>query len=259
MSTMDQDYGNQRGWGLPRRPLLNHASTLRRIGAYIIDIILLWILTVFIFFVFFFLGFVTLEMFIDIENGALFSEFFNVPYLGLLGISSIIDLIYFTILESKKGKGATIGKRALGIKVVDGFGREVDFGPSFIRNIARLLWQIPCIGLLILIIDVFLIADNNQRIGDRIGNTYVIKKGSSASGHLDYDTYQGYPEQQWDQGRYSQHAPPSDKKKDESARLPSAEDRKPQTDSYRCPNCDNYSLIKNGDGGYRCMNCGYKR
>jgi len=203
---MDLRPSYQRGYGLPRRPHFNHASTLRRIGAYIIDMIFLLIFTLLPFLFFFFLGFVSLEIFIE-EHTYLFPGFFFPFY--LIGISAIIDLIYFTILESKKGWGATIGKRILNIKVIDEYGRKIDLGTSFVRNIARLLWQIPCIGFIILIIDVVLVADSNQRIGDRLASTYVVKESQVSRNYSDHGTFEDYPQQpQWDRGYSSKQTPP---------------------------------------------------
>ncbi|MEF8831953.1 MAG: RDD family protein [Candidatus Thermoplasmatota archaeon] len=185
---MDQRDRYQQDWGLPRRQRFNHASTLRRIGAYIIDIVFLWILTMFLFLSFLFLGFFSWGIFIETEPQAMFLGFYNASYLILLLLSGLIDLAYFTILEAEKYGGATIGKRLLDIKVVGEYGNEVGLGTSFIRNIARLLWQIPCIGFIILIIDVFLIADSEQRIGDMLASTLVVKESNIPRG---YDNYRG--------------------------------------------------------------------
>ncbi len=200
---MDQEDRYQRGWGLPREQRFNYASTLRRIGAYIIDIILLLILTGILFFAFIVFGLLSWELFLETEPDTVILEFYSASYLILLLISSIIDLVYFTVLESEKGGGATIGKRILDIKVIDEYGKKIDLVSSFIRNIVRLLWQIPCIGLIILIIDVFLIADSEQRIGDRLAYTYVVDESKSIRGYPAYGTSQGYPRQQWNQGPYS--------------------------------------------------------
>lgn len=255
---MEQRPSYQRGYGLPRRPRFNYASALRRIGAYIIDIILLLILNLLLFSVFFFFGIVSWEMLI--ETDAMFLGFYTASYLVFIAISGIIDLVYFTILESKKGWGATIGKRVLDIKVIDGYGRKIDLGTSFIRNIVRLLWQIPCIGFIILIIDVVLIADSDQRIGDRLASTYVVKEKNVPRDYSDYGTFQNYSQQrQWDRGRSSQQtssSPESDKI--ESHSTPIQEDQNPKTDSSRCPRCGYYSLVKNEDGGKSCIDCKYE-
>jgi len=252
------DTRNQRGWGLPRGSRFNYASTLRRIGAYIIDMILLLILTFLLFLVFFFSGFVSWEILVEGEPTSLFPGFFFPFY--LVGISSIIDLIYFTILESKKGWGATIGKKVLDIKVIDEYGRKIDLGTSFVRNIARLLWQIPCIGFIILIIDVVLMADSDQRIGDRLASTYVVKESSIPRDYPDHGTFQNYPQQhQWDRSYSSQKTHPIPKAaKIEGESSPALQNRKPRTDSSLCPNCGNYSLVKSDDGGENCIDCSYE-
>lgn len=193
---MNQGDRYQQGRGLPRGPRFNHASTLRRIGAYIIDVTILWILILLIFFSLLFFGFLSWEKFIETEAQTMLLGFYNASYLILVSISGLIDLAYFTILESEKGGGATIGKRALDIKVVSEYGNKVDLRTSLIRNIARWLWQIPCIGFIILIVDIFLIADSEQRIGDWLASTYVLKESNI---HRGYNKYAGSSTQP---GRY---------------------------------------------------------
>ncbi|MFP4142111.1 MAG: RDD family protein [Thermoplasmata archaeon] len=200
---MGQTYSYPDNEGLPRKSAFDTASTLQRIGAYIIDIILLLILGMLIFVPLILFGIISKNIFIDADPKMTFLAFYRTSYILLLIINALIDLAYFTFLESKQGGGATIGKRVLDIKVVGEYGEEVGLGASFIRNIARWLWQIPCIGLIILIIDIFLIAESDQRIGDRLAFTYVIKEEPTR----DYPDYgqQGYTEQQWSKDSHSQH------------------------------------------------------
>jgi len=160
--------------------------------------------------VFIILGFISWQMFIEIDPDPMVFGFYRASYLIFItAISAFIHLAYFTFLESEKGGGATIGKRVLDIKVVDEYGKKVDLVTSFIRNIVRWLWQIPCIGLIILIIDVVLIADSDQRIGDRLASTYVVKESGISRVHPDHGTSQGYPQQR---DRSSQQTPPPPKK-----------------------------------------------
>lgn len=196
---MNQGYGSSGGSGLPSGSRFNHASTLRRIGAYIIDSIILWFILMVLFLGFYLLGVVSLGAFMEIASDNITSSFFRTSYLFLVGLGAVINLTYFTFLESEKGGGSTLGKRFLNMGVVDEYGEKVAFGPSFIRNLARILWQIPCIGFIILIIDVFLIAESEQRIGDWLANTYVVKEEPSRA-YSDYGQQAYTEQQQWSKG-----------------------------------------------------------
>jgi len=46
---------------------------------------------------------------------------------------------------------------------------------SLIRNLARLIWDLPVIGFLLFLIDLILIIAKKRRIGDYIAGTRVIK------------------------------------------------------------------------------------
>jgi len=85
-----------------------------------------------------------------------------------------ISLAYFIFLEAKTQQ--TLGKMLLGIIVI-----KEDFTPagtreSLVRNGLRILYHIPCIGIIIYIVDAVLILDDEQRIGDRVGGTFVVEK-----------------------------------------------------------------------------------
>jgi uncharacterized RDD family membrane protein YckC len=48
-------------------------------------------------------------------------------------IGFCISLFYFGLLNSYLGKGQTIGKRIVEIKVIDRYGKEISVGRSFVR------------------------------------------------------------------------------------------------------------------------------
>ena len=85
-------------------------------------------------------------------------------------LNFIIWILYFTYLEGKSGE--TIGKRAMGIKVVSEKGK-MDYTKSFIRNIIRIIDFLPIVYILGFI--VALASKNNQRIGDLAARTMVVK------------------------------------------------------------------------------------
>jgi len=109
----------------------------------------------------------------------------------------VIFIGYFVVLETLMKQ--TLGKLALGIIVVE----EVTFAPltwqkSLIRNGLRLYFLpslLGILGLLLLIADLVLIlgTDKNQRIGDKVARTVVIKKD-----YLNYLSYLTYLERRPD-------------------------------------------------------------
>jgi len=170
---VDQEF-SQQDFGLSYTTPVNNASLISRIIAYIIDSIILLVFTMVIILILVFLGILTLGLLtdIDFQFGLWMFRGFEILILGPIIYG--LELVYFTIFESDEGWGATPGKKLLNIKVVDEYGNQISLGNSFVRNLLRLLWFIPCIGLIILLIDIVLIADSDQRIGDKVAMTDVV-------------------------------------------------------------------------------------
>lgn len=91
----------------------------------------------------------------------------------------IIYWLYFAFCESSR-KQATLGKRLLGIKVVDQRGRRIRFGRATARAFARLFMPLTCyIG--------FVMAGCTRRkraLHDMIVQTYVVRKDFKAADGL---------------------------------------------------------------------------
>jgi uncharacterized RDD family membrane protein YckC len=83
-----------------------------------------------------------------------------------------IIFAYFILMEAYIGW--TIGKKALGMKVVDIDGRKIGILKSVIRNLLRLIDGLPAFNIL----GIILIARSprNQRFGDYVAKTFVIKE-----------------------------------------------------------------------------------
>jgi len=69
--------------------------------------------------------------------------------------------------------GWTVGKRILGMRVMDGSGSRIGLAKSVIRNLLRLVDGLPAFNIL----GIVLIASSpkGQRFGDRVAGTYVIR------------------------------------------------------------------------------------
>ena len=82
-----------------------------------------------------------------------------------------IILAYLILMEAYVGW--TIGKRILGMRVVDGSGKKIGLSKSIIRNILRLVDGLPAFNVLGIVL--IAISKREQRFGDRIAKTYVVK------------------------------------------------------------------------------------
>jgi uncharacterized RDD family membrane protein YckC len=86
-------------------------------------------------------------------------------------LSVVIALLYFTYLLGRYGQ--TVGKMALKIKVVnEADGSPITYQAAFIRTILLVID-----GLFAYLVGALLIltSDKNQRLGDRVAHTVVVK------------------------------------------------------------------------------------
>ena len=81
----------------------------------------------------------------------------------------IISILYFGLLTSSKIQG-TIGKRLLGIKVIDGEGNRISFSRAIARYFAMM---VSCFMLIGFIMAAF--TEKKQALHDYIANTFVVK------------------------------------------------------------------------------------
>ena len=90
----------------------------------------------------------------------------------------LITIVYFVLLEGIAG--ATIGKFATGIRVVNQDGTKLDWPAAIVRNVARIVDAFPYVfPYLVGAISVWA-SPNQQRLGDRWANTVVVTKESIA-------------------------------------------------------------------------------
>ena len=99
------------------------------------------------------------------------------PEEHLWGISDPICLVFLFVIFAylilmEAYVGWTIGKRILGMRVVDGSGKKIGLSKSIIRNTLRLVDGLPAFNVLGIVLIV--ISKREQRFGDRIAKTYVV-------------------------------------------------------------------------------------
>lgn len=133
------------------------ASLGSRIVAYIIDTVVIFVLAILV-----------LSVIASIQTTT-----DDLYYLLSYLVYALIFFGYFILLEGPLGKGRTVGKRVLKLRVVKKDQSMMGYGASFGRNILRLID-----GLFFYIIGMILISDSNlnQRLGDRAADTIVIKE-----------------------------------------------------------------------------------
>ncbi len=138
-----------------------------RVGAYLIDAILLGVL------------FYILQTVTGIEMGVNYSAGFNdsaisggsetASTFGSL-LSLLLGLAYFAGLESSSWQ-ATVGKKALGLVVVDTSGNRIGLGKAVGRYFAKIL------SAIILFIGFIMVAftEKKQGLHDMLASTLVVK------------------------------------------------------------------------------------
>lgn len=90
------------------------------------------------------------------------------PLVNIVGL--VIGWLYFTLQESGAPQG-TLGKKAMGIRVINQAGQRISFGQATGRYFGKIISGI------ILLIGYFMVLwdPNRQALHDKMANTYVVK------------------------------------------------------------------------------------
>lgn len=150
---------------MPPHPAIPYlASTGDRIGAFLIDaiILLLLIIPVYVLILMVFFGLASSE-----------TTFFATPFVvfPLMLLPMLLPMVYVALTEGRTGQSR--GKRALGIRVVKVDGRPIAWHDAVIRWICLTVDQQPMLGILGLI----LVSSRplKQRVGDLAAGTIVVR------------------------------------------------------------------------------------
>ena len=149
---------------------MEYAGFSRRLGAYLLDVIPITLLTAG--FLYIFLGFdQTVHAYLEertLEKRIQFLAERN----QIRDLSFVIWLLYSMLLEGTPLQG-TIGKVICGIQVVDESGNRLTMARSIGRNLAKLLSYLPCgVGFL-----WAAFGSKKQAWHDKIARTYVTCRG----------------------------------------------------------------------------------
>jgi uncharacterized RDD family membrane protein YckC len=155
---------------------MTYASFGARLGAWLIDVIIIGCVQfVVVAPIMTFLGF---GIAAQVQDGEVTEE----AALGMIGailamvgsamlVTFAITILYFALMESSKSQ-ATLGKLAVGIKVVDTEGNRLSFGKAFLRSIGKIIsGMIMYIGYI-----MAAFTEKKQGLHDLIANTLVINK-----------------------------------------------------------------------------------
>lgn len=94
---------------------------------------------------------------------------------GVLSATALLDFLGYFVVCEMLWSGRSVGKRAMGIRVVRPDGTSEGFWSSLLRNLGRLVDMMP--GVFYLVGSVLILATpRNQRLGDLLGNTIVIRE-----------------------------------------------------------------------------------
>ena len=114
---------------------------------------------------------IILTLFMYIMTAVIFLLFAGVGIFSVLNywifMAAIIIIVYFTFMEGKTN--STLGKNLLKLQVMT-FNGNMGYKKAFIRSLSKILY-VP------LIVDVllgFIFGDSNDRILDKISDTYVV-------------------------------------------------------------------------------------
>ena len=102
--------------------------------------------------------------------GVVYGIFFAISRTLAYVVAVVLGIAYYTYFEGS-GSGQTIGKKVLGIRVIDfSTGGPIGYGRAAIRAVARYISQIPCyLGYLWMLWD-----KEKQTWHDKLANDVVV-------------------------------------------------------------------------------------
>ncbi len=94
------------------------------------------------------------------------------------GILLVIGLAYWVSLPGLTG--ATLGQRLLAVRVVGANGRPAGFARNLVRQLLWIIDGLPWVIPFVVGFFTALLSRGNQRVGDMVARTWVVRAGSEA-------------------------------------------------------------------------------
>ncbi|MDH5448930.1 MAG: RDD family protein [Candidatus Bathyarchaeota archaeon] len=141
---------------------------IKRLVAFIIDSIIVWIGTLII------AAIITIPLIIIAAVAGLPWFIFN-PFVFPF-FAGVLSVLYFAFFESSYGW--TFGKKIMNLKTVKLGGQMPPLDAAFIRNVSKIYWILVLIDV---IIGLATPGDPHQRVSDRMARTTVVLTTASPS------------------------------------------------------------------------------
>jgi len=157
---------------------------LRRVFAFVIDLLVVSVVEFFIAAVVFFPIFLATGVLFPLASLGFFLNLLSPLSLLLSGFTALVLLTYFTLAELTYQK--TFGKALLGLVVVTIDGTPLNIGRAFVRNVSKVYWLLLLLDLAAGFITPL---PAGQKFSDHLVNTNVF----STSGERGASTVEGGP------------------------------------------------------------------
>lgn len=103
--------------------------------------------------------------------------YFRIEFVGARSaVPFLLWIAYFVVMEATLG--ATLGKLAMGVRVVMSDGSSLDLGAAFVRNLARLVDGFPYVVSYLLGAIAVWSGPTRQRLGDVWAHSVVVERDS---------------------------------------------------------------------------------
>jgi len=148
---------------------LQLADSGKRVIAFLIDAIILGVISSILYVILGFVGFMGSSSLETGGSGGIMAIMAGASLVNLLSVA--IQVGYFTYMESSE-RQATIGKSAMGLIVADENGNRLDTQKALIRNLSRIISGIICLFGYIMAF----FTEKKQALHDVIAKTNVYTK-----------------------------------------------------------------------------------
>jgi uncharacterized RDD family membrane protein YckC len=149
---------------------VQHAGFWRRVGAYLIDSLIVGAVWTALYYTLVAAGVVSIPEMNEMDIEEYTEWMFTFMWISNIVVFAL-QTLYFAIMESSS-KQATLGKMALGIVVTDIDGKRISFGRAIGRNLGKVA------STVILLIGYFMIAftEKKQGLHDIMAKCLVVKR-----------------------------------------------------------------------------------